>query len=205
MKKYFLLIVISALLISCQKNYEIISIENEIKNGAKLEEIVRAGNAQFVAVLNTNFGKIEFEMFPVEAPKAVTNFIGLTLQGYYNGLTFHRVVKNFMIQGGDSTGTGMGGRSYFGREFEDEFSDKLSHNEPGIVSLANSGPDSNTSQFFIITVPTLFLDRKHTIFGKVISGMDVVYEIGKLNTDRMEKPLQKVIMESVSVEKRVFK
>lgn len=190
-------------IVSCGKQYTSVNVENEIKNGKKIEEVIQLKDReQLVATINTNHGPIEFELYPRETPKAVTNFIGLTMQGYYNKLTFHRVVKNFMIQAGDSTATGSGGRSYFGSEFEDECPSELKHNSPGTVSMANRGPHTNTSQFFITTVATPWLDGKHTLFGKVIDGMDVVYEIGTVETDRMEKPIKPIIINSILIEKR---
>lgn len=204
--KYFiLLVVVSILFLSCGKNYNVVNLENEIKRGKKIEEVIKLSEKeQLVAIINTSYGSIEFELYPNETPKAVINFIGLSHQGYYNKLTFHRVVKDFMIQTGDSTASGSGGRSYFGSEFEDETPLELKHNSPGTVSMANRGPHTNTSQFFITTVATPWLDRKHTLFGKVIDGMDVVYEIGKVKTDRMEKPLNPIYINSITIEKRVF-
>ncbi|KAF0139637.1 MAG: hypothetical protein FD122_3115 [Stygiobacter sp.] len=197
------LVILVGVIVSCGKQYTSVNVENEIKNGKKIEEVIKLKDReQLVAAINTNKGKIEFELYPNEAPKAVTNFIGLSLQGYYNKLTFHRVVKNFMIQTGDPTASGSGGRSYFGSEFEDECTTELKHNSPGTVSMANRGPHTNTSQFFITTIATPWLDGKHTLFGKVIDGMDVVNEIGTVETDRMEKPLKPIIINSISIEKR---
>jgi len=195
--------ILAMIIVSCGKQYTSVNVESEIKNGKKIEEVIQLKDReQLVATINTNHGNIEFELYPRETPKAVTNFIGLTLQGYYNKLTFHRIVKNFMIQTGDPTASGSGGRSYFGSEFEDECTSELKHNSPGIVSMANRGPHTNTSQFFITTVATPWLDGKHTLFGKVIDGMDVVYEIGTVETDRMEKPVKPIIINSISIEKR---
>ena len=201
--KLLSLVILAVAMASCGKQYTSVNIENEIKNGRKIEEVIQLKDReQLVAIINTNHGAIEFELYPRETPKAVTNFIGLTLQGYYNKLTFHRVVKNFMIQTGDSTASGSGGRSYFGSEFEDECPIDLKHNSPGTVSMANRGPHTNTSHFFITTVATPWLDGKHTLFGKVIDGMDVVYEIGMVETDKMEKPIKPIIINSISIEKR---
>lgn len=197
-------VVIAFIFSSCGKQYTSVNVEKEIKSGKKIEEIIQLKDReQLVAAINTDHGKIEFELYPKEAPKAVTNFIGLALQGYYNKLTFHRVVRNFMIQTGDSTATGSGGRSYFGKEFEDECSNELKHNLPGTVSMANRGQHTNTSQFFITTAATPWLDGKHTLFGQVIDGMDVVYEIGTVETDRLEKPVKPIIIKSISIEKRM--
>ncbi len=151
-----------------------------------------------IVVMETGMGNIELELFPKEAPKTVENFVGLAKKGYYNGIIFHRVIDNFMIQGGDPTGTGRGGESLWGKKFEDEFSPKLKHDGIGILSMANAGPGTNGSQFFITLVPTPWLDGKHTIFGKVVAGMDVVKAIGKVEVDRAgNKPLKDVVMKKV--------
>jgi peptidyl-prolyl cis-trans isomerase-like 1 len=151
-----------------------------------------------IVVMETSMGNIELELFPKEAPKTVENFVGLAKKGYYNGIIFHRVIDNFMIQGGDPTGTGRGGESIWGKKFEDEFSPKLKHEGAGILSMANAGPNTNGSQFFITLVPTPHLDGKHTVFGKVVAGMDVVKAIGKVAVDRQgNKPLKDVVMKKV--------
>jgi cyclophilin family peptidyl-prolyl cis-trans isomerase len=148
-------------------------------------------------------GTIEIELFEKQTPRTVDNFVGLANKGYYNGIIFHRVIDNFMIQGGDPTGTGTGGQSFYGKKFEDEIVSSLKHDVPGILSMANSGPNTNGSQFFITLVPTSWLDGKHTVFGKVIKGMDVVQAIGKVKTSKPgDKPLKDVKMESVTIEKR---
>lgn len=148
-----------------------------------------------IVILETNQGKIEIELMPLIAPKAVENFIQLVKKGYYNGLIFHRVIKGFMIQGGDPTGTGMGGESVWGKPFVDEFNPEVKFDNPGILAMANAGPNTNGSQFFITTVPTPWLNMKHTIFGKVISGYDVVQKIEGTAVDASDKPLseQKII------------
>jgi cyclophilin family peptidyl-prolyl cis-trans isomerase len=156
-----------------------------------------------VAVIKTNMGTIEIELFAKETPKTVENFVGLANKGYYNGVIFHRVIDNFMIQGGDPTGTGRGGDSFFGGKFADEIVPSLKHDQPGILSMANAGPNTNGSQFFITLVATPWLDGKHTVFGKVIAGMDVVSAIGKVATSKPgDKPLKDVVMETVTIEKR---
>jgi peptidyl-prolyl cis-trans isomerase-like 1 len=155
-----------------------------------------------VAIIKTNMGTIEIELFADKTPKTVENFVGLAEKGYYNGVIFHRVMDNFMIQGGDPSGTGRNGTSLWGGTFEDEFVPELRHDSPGTLSMANRGPNTNTSQFFITLVPTPWLDGKHTIFGKVISGMDVVYAIGKVKTAAGDRPVNDVIMEEVTIEKR---
>ena len=126
---------------------------------------------ELTAVMTTAKGDIRVTLFPAEAPMTVANFVNLAQRGYYNGLTFHRVIADFMIQGGDPTGTGRGGPGY---NFADEFSPSLRHNSAGTLSMANAGPSTNGSQFFITHGPTTHLDDKHSIFGKVSSGQDVV-------------------------------
>lgn len=145
-------------------------------------------------IIETNQGAIEVTLFPDVAPKTVENFITLAKKGYYNGTIFHRVIKNFMIQGGDPTGTGTGGDSIWNKTFEDEFSPTLKFDEPGYLAMANRGPNTNGSQFFITTVATPWLNQKHTIFGKVSSGYDVVKKIEAVPTIR-DRPIepQKII------------
>ncbi len=155
-----------------------------------------------VAIIKTNMGTIEVELFAHQTPKTVENFVGLAEKGYYNGIIFHRVIKDFMLQAGDPTGTGRGGASFWGGKFEDEFVSDLKHDTPGMLSMANAGPNTNGSQFFITLVPTPWLDGKHTVFGKVINGMDVVYAIGKVKTAAGDKPVDEVVMEEVIIEKR---
>jgi len=155
-----------------------------------------------VAVIDTSMGKIVLRLFPDKAPKACENFTLLAGRGYYNGVIFHRVIKNFMIQGGDPTGTGRGGESAWGSAFEDEFSPDLKHDKAGIVSMANAGPNTNGSQFFITLVPTPWLNNRHTIFGEVIEGMDVVNKIGEVQTGVADKPVDDVVMKKVSIEYR---
>lgn len=153
-----------------------------------------------VVVMETTMGTIEIEMFAKETPKTVENFIGLARKGYYDGIIFHRVIDNFMIQGGDPTGSGRGGESLWGKEFEDEIRPNLKHDAAGILSMANRGPNTNTSQFFITLVPTPHLDGRHTVFGKVISGLDVVKAIGKVKTTKpSDKPEKDVVMKKVFV------
>lgn len=146
-------------------------------------------------ILETNQGKIEIKLFPDIAPKACENFLKLVQDGYYNGIIFHRVIKGFMIQTGDPTGTGRGGNSIWGKPFADEFKATAAFSKPGIVAMANSGPDTNGSQFFITTAPTPWLNMKHTIFGEVVSGYETVQAIENTATDPSDRPLneQKII------------
>ena len=146
-------------------------------------------------VLETNQGIIEIKLMPEVAPKACENFTKLVEKGYYNGLIFHRVIKGFMIQGGDPTGTGTGGQSVWGGPFKDEFNSKVGFDSPGILAMANSGPNTNGSQFFITTANTSWLNMHHTIFGKVVSGYDAVEKIERTATGPGDKPMaeQKII------------
>jgi peptidylprolyl isomerase len=140
-------------------------------------------------VLETNQGNIEIKLMPLAAPRACENFFGLVKKGYYNGIIFHRVIKNFMIQGGDPTGTGTGGDSIWGRPFADEVSPDLQFDKKGLVAMANSGPNTNGSQFFITTAKTPWLNMKHTIFGEVVSGYEVVQKIENIPTDSSDRPV----------------
>lgn len=146
--------------------------------------------AKTVVVFETNQGVIELELFGDIAPKACENFIKLVDKKYYDGIIFHRVIKSFMIQGGDPTGTGCGGSSVFGKPFEDEVIPEIGFDQKGILAMANAGPGTNGSQFFITTAKTPWLNMHHTIFGKVISGYDVVEKIENSPTDQMDKPVK---------------
>ena len=149
-----------------------------------------------IAVFETNQGTFEVELFEDKAPITVKNFIDLAEKGFYNGLIFHRVIDGFMIQGGDPNGTGTGGPGYV---IPDEFHKDLKHDSEGVLSMANAGPNTGGSQFFITLAPTPWLDGHHAIFGKVVKGMDVVRAIGKVDTDFQDKPLSKVVMEKVTI------
>jgi peptidyl-prolyl cis-trans isomerase B (cyclophilin B) len=147
------------------------------------------------ATLHTNQGAIEIELFDDDAPKTVDNFVKLARDGFYDGVIFHRVIPDFMIQGGDPTGTGTGGPGY---QFEDEFNDHKV--ERGALAMANAGPNTNGSQFFIVTTEAApWLDGKHTVFGRVTSGMDVVDTISELETDARDKPREDVVIERVEL------
>lgn len=178
-----------------------------------------------LVVMNTTMGPIKIKLFPEQAPKTVENFLTHAENGYYDGIIFHRVIEDFMIQGGDPTGTGMGGASIYGDTFEDEFSMEL-FNLKGALSMANAGPGTNGSQFFIVhasEVPgsadqmkkggwpeeiaeayvekggTPHLDQKHTVFGQVIEGMDVVDKIAKVKKGRQDKPVEDISIESIEI------
>jgi len=149
-----------------------------------------------IVVIETNQGNIEVALRPDIAPKATENFIGLAQKGYYNGVIFHRVIKGFMIQGGDPTGTGRGGQSIYGSPFEDEVDAKLKFDHPGVLAMANSGPKTNGSQFFITTGSNAsWLNMKHTIFGEVVKGYDVVQKIESTKSGPGDRPIeeQKII------------
>ena len=156
--------------------------------GAKDEDFVMPEQA--VMVIETNRGMVEVELFCKAAPLACENFIRLAEKGYYNGVIFHRVIKNFMIQGGDPTGTGRGGESIWGKSFKDECTPELKFDKPGLLAMANAGPNTNGSQFFITTVSTSWLNGNHTIFGKVVKGYDVVKKIESVPTNKEGKPLK---------------
>jgi peptidylprolyl isomerase len=148
-----------------------------------------------VIVLETTQGNIEVQLMPEIAPKASENFEKLVEKGYYDGIIFHRVIQNFMIQGGDPTGTGRGGQSVWGKPFDDEFSPTATFNRKGLFAMANAGPRTNGSQFFITTAPATWLNNKHTIFGEVINGYDIVQKIEATKTDGSDRPVeqQKII------------
>ena len=150
----------------------------------------------YTAKLNTNHGEVTIELFASDAPVTVNNFIFLAKENFYDGVIFHRVIDGFMIQGGDPTGTGTGGPGY---RFQDEFVPSLTFAEPGLLAMANSGPGTNGSQFFITVTPTPHLTGKHTIFGKVTDGYDVVETISKVNTGPRDKPADPVVIESIDI------
>jgi len=142
--------------------------------------------------LLTTLGELVVELYTQHAPKTCENFYGLCKSGYYDGVIFHRIIPDFMIQGGDPTGTGRGGASLWGGKFEDEIHPALKHTGAGILSMANAGPNTNGSQFFITLAPTPHLDGKHTIFGRVHSGMDVVRMLGRVQTGKGDRPVEEV-------------
>jgi peptidylprolyl isomerase len=153
------------------------------------------------AVLETNQGAIELRLFPEVAPKACENFAGLIEKGYYDGIIFHRVIPQFMLQGGDPTGTGSGGKSIWGRNFEDECKPEVKFDRKGLLAMANAGPGTNGSQFFITTAATPWLHMKHTIFGEVTKGYDVVEKIERVETDMSDRPRQKQQIVKASIKK----
>jgi len=159
-----------------------------------------ANAADPVVVLETNIGKIELKLYPKVAPLAVENFTTHVKNGYYNGIIFHRIIKDFMIQGGDPTGTGRGGESIWKKDFKDEFGANVVFDRPYLLAMANRGPTTNGSQFFITLAPTPWLNGKHTIFGEVISGKEVVRKLenvsvaGGSNRPLFEQKIKKAYM-----------
>lgn len=151
------------------------------------------------ARLETNIGEVVIELQTETAPKAVWNFVKLAQKGYYRGVRFHRNIKNFMIQGGDPTGTGKGGQSIWGKNFQDEFDGPLTHSERGMVSMANKGKNTNSSQFFITYKPAKHLDRKHTIFGKVVDGLDTLDKMEAVPVDEGSRPLREIVIKDIVV------
>ncbi len=166
------------------------------------------------AHFQTTLGDFTIELFDTQAPKTVANFANLAegakewkhpktgeshKKPFYDGLVFHRVIEGFMIQGGDPLGQGFGGPGY---QFPDEFHPDLRHDRSGILSMANAGPNSNGSQFFITLGPTPHLDRKHSVFGRVVEGLDVVEKIGRVQTDRNDRPVTPVVMNKVTIERK---
>lgn len=177
--------------------------DKAVRDGMKFSEMqkqteaARPANAKNrYAVMETNMGIIKLELFEDKVPLTTQNFIELVQKGFYDGLIFHRVIDDFMIQGGDPNGNGTGGPGYVIR---DEFHPLLRHDGPGILSMANAGPDTGGSQFFITLVKTPWLDGKHAVFGKVVEGMDVVRAIGKVKTGANDRPKEDVVMRKVSI------
>ena len=152
---------------------------------------------RYTARLKTNKGTIVIELFSKESPITVNNFVFLARDGFYDGVIFHRIIKTFMIQGGDPTGTGVGGPGY---KFEDEIVPSLTFDRRGLLAMANSGPNSNGSQFFITLVPTPHLNGRHTIFGRVIEGEDVLDAISQVPVDPRDKPIDPVAIETVDIQ-----
>ena len=201
----------------------------ELKRDGKMSQFPQLNEVNEknpLVTVHTNLGDFTLELFPEVAPKTVENFVTHAKNGYYDGVIFHRVIEDFMIQGGDPTGTGMGGESIYGRTFEDEFS-REAFNLYGTLSMANAGPNTNGSQFFIVTakqVPaqmlkqlkdggwpeeiveeyakvggTPWLDHRHTVFGRVVEGMDVVLKIEGVERNAQDRPLEDVVIESMDV------
>ncbi len=244
MKKIVVTLALCLLLSGCNGNTDITNTQKEMinkqttteSNKTNEEAVKEMSYEQFekpvageeIIVMKTSMGEIKLRLFPQYAPKAVENFKGLAQKGYYNGLIFHRVMDDFMIQGGDPLGTGTGGESIWGKPFEDEFDQDIL-NFRGALSMANSGPDTNGSQFFIVQKPTVedamlkqlsqvgapkevveayktnggtpWLDGRHTVFGQVFEGMEVVDKIALVKVGNNDKPVEEVKMLTVNVEK----
>lgn len=231
LKTFVLGLAIMLAITGCTKEDNNTEIQEEIGGtDLQLEQLQLPKQGEEVAVISTNYGDIKVRFFPEVAPKAVENFKTHAKDGYYNGVTFHRVMNEFMIQGGDPQGTGRGGESIWGKPFEDEFSVDY-RNFRGALSMANAGPGTNGSQFFIVQKTdtekdiikqmrdageakgypknivdayeelggTFWLDGKHTVFGHVYEGMDVVDKIAAVKVDGNSKPLEPVVMEKVEI------
>jgi cyclophilin family peptidyl-prolyl cis-trans isomerase len=199
MKKVALICVLLIFLVSCSVA---VFDDTEDQKVAKVEEVITTNDVQEIimnrhAIFETSMGTVKIELFEDKAPLTTGNFIKLVEDGFYNGLIFHRVIPNFMIQGGDPQGDGTGGPGFM---IPDEFHPDLKHNKPGILSMANAGPNTGGSQFFITTVPTPHLDGKHSIFGQVVEGMDVIDSISGVQRDASDKPLKDVVIKKVSIQ-----
>jgi len=172
--------------------------EPVVEEKTEVEEQQTEGEtmANRYALFETNHGNFKVELFEDKAPLTTKNFIDLTQKGFYDGVIFHRVIPNFMIQGGDPKGTGTGGPGY---TIKDEFHPDLKHNKPGILSMANAGPNTGGSQFFVTVAPTPHLNGRHAIFGEVVEGYDVVDKISKVQTASMDRPKEDVVMQKVTI------
>ena len=165
--------------------------KNKIEDGIPSSE-------KNIMKIETNMGTFRIKLYPEEAPKTVAHIKELVEKGFYDGIIFHRIIAGFVIQGGDPTGTGMGGS---GKGIPDEFKNNLKHNKKGMVAMANSGrPNSQDSQFYITLAPLEFLDGKYTVFGEVVDGMDVITEMGNVQTDGQDRPVKEVKMTKVTLE-----
>lgn len=174
--------------------------KKKTKKKAKSKAANKSTNTH--VVIETNLGSMTIEMYEQRAPITTANFLKLVDEGYFNGIIFHRIIPGFMVQGGDPTGTGTGGPGY---SIEDEFHSELRHTGIGILSMANSGPNTGGSQFFITLGPTPHLDNRHAVFGKVVEGLEVLKAIGSVETGRMDRPAEDVVMKKVSRKKKATK
>ena len=203
-------LLMKAVLISTMFIFGLTTCSSASDKGAKKEVPMKPG---LYAIFHTTMGTITCSLFEKDAPKTVDNFVGLAegtkewtdpktqakvKKRFYDGLMFHRVIPQFMIQGGDPEGTGRGGPGY---RFEDEFTSGLKFDQPGRLAMANAGPNTNGSQFFITTVPTPWLDNRHTIFGQVVEGQDVVGAIEAVKKDGRDKPLTPIVIEKLEIKK----
>eukprot|EP00457_Paulinella_chromatophora_P019100 gb/GEZN01020655.1/.p1 GENE.gb/GEZN01020655.1/~~gb/GEZN01020655.1/.p1 ORF type:complete len:164 (+),score=18.62 gb/GEZN01020655.1/:102-593(+) len=154
--------------------------------------------------LNTNLGPLKLELFCDQVPKTCKNFLALCASGYYNGTKFHRSIPDFIVQGGDPTGTGKGGNSIYGKYFDDEIVETLKHSSRGIVSMANRGPNTNGSQFFFIYDKQKHLDNVNTVFGRIIHGMDTLDSMEKMKVDDKDRPIRPITIQSVKIHANPF-
>jgi peptidyl-prolyl cis-trans isomerase A (cyclophilin A) len=185
-------LILLTLLLGCSSSREAVQPRQEAQEAQDVK-----GDTPVIPIrIETTLGNIEIELYSQDAPRTVENFVTLTKKGFYDGIIFHRVIPNFMIQTGDPEGTGRGGPGY---TFADEFSPRLKHDKPGVLSMANSGPNTNGSQFFITEVPTPWLDGLHSVFGQVIRGIDVVHQIANVPRGAGDRPLTPVAMKKVTV------
>lgn len=191
--KRFSLLVIALLFVACS------SADKKNTETRDLPGMSGENTAGLYAVLETNRGTIELRLFPDEAPKTVENFVKLAKKPFYNGTIFHRVLPGFMIQGGDPTGTGTGGPGY---SFEDEIHPGRTFSKPGTVAMANTGPNANGSQFFITVARTPWLDKRHTIFGEVVRGMETVAAISATSRDGRDRPFEDQTLKSIKIVER---
>ncbi len=194
MKKTLLSILLVAVvfLIGCNAKDTNTTSSSTVKNEDKKPKDI-------IVVLETNQGNIELKMFPDVAPLAVENFVTHVKNGYYDGIIFHRVIKDFMIQGGDPTGTGRGGESIWKKEFVNEHKANVVFDRPFLLAMANHGPNTNGSQFFITTEATPFLNGGYTIFGEVVAGQEVVEKIENTKTGRADRPIEKQIIKRATI------
>lgn len=208
MKQLMIMILLFSLIAGCTicEEPKIIEPEtseccNDFNNDFSCDTIENTDKGEIImnptVMIETTLGIIKAELFLNKAPITVTNFIKLAKEGFYDGIKFHRVIPEFMIQTGDPQGTGMGGPGY---EIEDEFHPSLKHNSPGILSMANAGPNTGGSQFFITEIATPWLDNKHAVFGKVIEGMEVVHKIANVERDSADMPIEDIIMIKVTIQ-----
>ena len=187
--KFFTFFLIISVILSNQFLYS--SVTN-----AKVHSHQTEGSKKLKFTIETSMGNMSGELYSKEAPKTVENFVTLSNKGFYEGIIFHRVIPGFMVQTGDPTGTGMGGPGY---QFEDEFSANLRHDKPGVLSMANAGPNTNGSQFFITEVPTPFLDDRHAVFGIVTEGVDLIGQIANVPRDGRDKPKDEIKINKITI------
>lgn len=195
MKRILFLLLIIAVIGCAQQNVNVsVDAEGNEKTVSTLEGGTKMSNS--IAEFETSMGNFKVELFEDKAPITTKNFIELANKGFYNGLIFHRVIVGFMIQGGDPNGDGTGGPGY---TIQDEFHPELKHSSEGILSMANAGPNTGGSQFFITLAATPWLDGKHAVFGKVIEGMDIVRAIEKVQTGANDKPVKDVVIKKITI------